>query len=265
MISLIQSSSVSYDDIKAIFTLADMRAQCNISGTAACSFQGLGTRTRTTFIKALKQLNIDYIDLPPFLDTDERTCDLAGYLDQYYDLYIIRHDEHDKLKAFADYSTKPVINAMSFFEHPCEALADIYWFRSHVKPLEEATIALWGPTTNVLRSWGNFARTVGATVLEVSDSSALKYVDSPVDLVVTDGWPAGSDYRDQDSLDLGYFEQLGYPLLLPTPPFTIGQEVGFDPLKYPGYVGYEQKTSLLTVQKAIICWLMKLTERNCHG
>jgi ornithine carbamoyltransferase len=49
---------------------------------------------------------------------------------------------------------------------------------------------------------------------------------------------------------------LGKPKLLPTPPFSIGREIALDPLLYKGFMGYEQKLDLMTVQKAILSYLM---------
>jgi ornithine carbamoyltransferase len=45
---------------------------------------------------------------------------------------------------------------------------------------------------------------------------------------------------------------MGHPRLLPTPPFSIGRELAFDPLDYPGFTGHAQKALLLPVQKAIL-------------
>jgi hypothetical protein len=145
---------------------------------------------------------------------------------------------------------------MSSLEHPCEALADAHWFHSSVKPLDQASIVLWGPVTNVLRSWANVARSCGANVKHIYKVSEA--LPENVDLVVTDGWP--QMYTDQSSsLTIGCLEQMGLPLLLPTPPFTIGQELAFDPLIYTNFAGYEQKLCLLEVQKAIIRYVI---ERN---
>jgi hypothetical protein len=43
---------------------------------------------------------------------------------------------------------------------------------------------------------------------------------------------------------------------LPTPPFSIGREITFDPVQYKGFMGYEQKIDLLAIQKAILSYLM---------
>jgi len=251
MVGLIETDSISRDVLQSIFSRVGEQDKTAFTGIIACSFQGTGTRTRTTFIKALQQLGFDYIDLPVFLETEERVRDLAGYLDAYYDLYIIRYSGHEKLKAFAGYSKKPVINAMSAFEHPCEAIADAYWFDSSVKKLESANIVLWGPMTNVLRSWKNVAEAGGARVSNVTDSSTLP---GAVDLVVTDAWPPTAPEESRLGLEIAHLREMGNPVLLPTPPFTVGEEILFDPLRYDGFAGYSQKRYLLDVQKAIILW-----------
>jgi ornithine carbamoyltransferase len=40
------------------------------------------------------------------------------------------------------------------------------------------------------------------------------------------------------------------------PPFSVGREIALDPLLYKGFMGYEHKLDLLTVQKAILNYLM---------
>ncbi len=233
--------------VPAVDTLADV-------GPVAFSFQGSGTRTRTTFLQAISHLGLRSIELPMFLDTKERAQDLAGYLDPFYSLYIVRYHDHDRMKAFSDASQKPVINAMSSLEHPCEAISDVYWFHTTAKPLDQASIVLWGPTTNVLRSWANVARACGANVTLVEKVSEA--LPENVDLVVTDGWPHRHTDRNS-SLTEGYLEQMGLPLLLPTPPFTIGEELDFDPITYANFAGYDQKFYLLKVQKAIIRYVIE--------
>ena len=69
--------------------------------------------------------------------------------------------------------------------------------------------------------------------------------------MITDGWP--SDVEGSLSpLTAEHLAHLGFPALLPTPPFTVGRELCVDPLNYPGFVGYAQKGLLLPVHKAIL-------------
>jgi ornithine carbamoyltransferase len=254
MKNLIDTRSLTAEDIERIWSQVPAVDPPEAVGPAAFSFQGSGTRTRTTFLQALSDLGLRFIELPLFLDTKERARDLAGYLDPFYALYIVRYKNHGRIKAFADASKRPVINAMSSLEHPCEALADAYWFHTTVKPLDRARIVLWGPTTNVLRSWANVAGAGGATVELVEKVPGA--LPENVALVVTDGWP--KDHTDRSlSLTKGHLEQMGLPLLLPTPPFTIGEELDFDPTTYAHFAGYDQKYYLLKVQKAIIRYVIE--------
>ncbi len=254
MKNLIETRSLTVEDIERIWRQVPAVDPLEAAGPAAFSFQGSGTRTRTTFLKALSELGLRSIELPLFLDTKERARDLAGYLDPFYALYIVRYKDHDRIKAFADASKRPVINAMSSLEHPCEALSDAYWFHTTAKPLDRARIVLWGPTTNVLRSWANVAGTCGATVKLVEKVSGA--LPENVDLVVTDGWP--QDHGDQcPGLTEAHLAHMGRPLLLPTPPFTIGEELDFDPATYANFSGYDQKLYLVKVQKAIIRYVLE--------
>jgi ornithine carbamoyltransferase len=250
MDSLIDTESLTRADLEEIWSLVSVDKPLDACGAVACSFQGSGTRTRTTFLQAVEQLGLQCIDLPPFLDTRERIQDLSGYLDPFYALYVIRHQDHEQLAAFAAASKRPVINAMSAQEHPCEAISDAYWFHTTVKPLEQARVVLWGEATNVLRSWRNVAEAAGAVVSLVDHERGP--LPERVDLVVTDGWPRKDGEGGNVVLQRAHLDQMGSPLLLPTPPFTIGEELAFDPLTYPRFVGYEQKACLLHVQKAII-------------
>ena len=254
MKTLLDTRSLTPEAIERIWSLVPAVDPLTDVGPVAFSFQGSGTRTRTTFLQAISHLGLRSIELPMFLATKERAQDLAGYLDPFYSLYIVRYHDHDRMKAFADVSQRPLINAMSSLEHPCEAISDVYWFHTTVKPLDQASIVLWGPTTNVLRSWANVARACGANVKHIY--KVTEALPENVDLVVTDGWP--QMYTDQSSsLTKGYLEQMGFPLLLPTPPFTIGQELDFDPVTYANFAGYEQKLCLLKVQKAIIRYVIE--------
>ena len=229
----------------------------------AWSFEGNGIRTRTTFIQAFNELGMAFIELPNLLKTAERVEDLAGYLDAFYDLYVIRESDHQRLAQFAEHSTRPVINAMSSQGHPCEVLTDAFWLNKTLGPIEQLHICLWGPTTNVLRSWHQLAALLRLRVTHVCDSAfhralpnvAFTHDDNfSADVIITDGWP--KDCGQPTSLSLEILQKMGAPLLLPTPPFTVGQELDFDPRCYANFTGYQQKNWLLPVQKAIIAYVL---------
>jgi ornithine carbamoyltransferase len=256
---LINLADLSAADIRSIWSFAD-KPGTRLSGNVAWSFEGNGIRTRSTFLQAFRALNLEYVELPNLLKTSERACDLAGYLDSLYDFYVIRESNHARLTEFAMASRRPVINAMSSDGHPCEVLTDAYYIDSVLMPIERAKICLWGPPTNVFRSWHELAGVLGLQLVHACDSRFhrdLPHVvftdttDLAADVVITDGWPKNIDAADW-SLTEQHLAGLGNPKLLPTPPFTIGCELSFDPRNYDGFTGYKQKQLLVPVQAAIL-------------
>lgn len=262
---LIDLTGLTPADVERIWALAEDGPL--LHGTVAWSFEGNGIRTRTTFIQAFRELGLSFTELPNLLKSAERVEDLAGYLDPFYSHYVVRESNHQRLAAFAQASRRPVINAMSSNGHPCEVLTDAYFIDRSVMSLSEACVCLWGPTTNVFRSWHELAAVKGLRVIQVCDeahhlpSSAVRFqtqAPSQVDVVITDVRPAHAE-GTQRSLTLDDLRQMGQPALLPTPPFIIGAELGFDPLHYPGYVGYAQKELLLPMHKGILRWVSETT------
>ncbi|MBE7367992.1 ornithine carbamoyltransferase [Ramlibacter pallidus] len=256
---LLRISDLRAADIEAIWSLVG-GGDASLRGTIAWSFEGNGIRTRTTFIQAFRDLGLAFTELPNLLKTDERACDLAGYLDPFYDAYVVREANHARLAEFAAASRRPVVNAMSSQGHPCEVLTDAFYLHTRVAPLERARVCLWGPTTNVLRSWHELAGVLGFPLRHACDRRFHETLDKvtfteaailPADVVITDGWPQGAD-DPRWSLTEEHLARMGSPMLLPTPPFSIGRELAFDPLRYRGFAGYAQKQLLLPVHKAIL-------------
>jgi ornithine carbamoyltransferase len=254
---LLRISDLAAADVRAIWSLAAAPIE-PFSGTVAWSFEGNGIRTRTTFLQAFRELGLASTELPNLLKSIERPRDIAGYLDPFYDVYVIRESSQQRLAEFAAASCRPVINAMSSEGHPCEVLADAYFIHTAVRPIESARVCLWGPPTNVLRSWQELAAVLGMTMHHVCDArfherrSNVDFTDTidfQADVLITDGWPSGQEGAGLTEADLA---GMGHPRLLPTPPFSIGRELSFDPRNHPGFAGYDQKKVLVPVQKAIL-------------
>jgi ornithine carbamoyltransferase len=257
---LISTHDLSGEALELIFSMADAKqTHCTASSGSetlpvAWSFEGQGIRTRASFLQAFRDLGLAYTELPNLLKTSERVEDLAAYLDPWFSIYVIRESNHERLAAFAGASRRPVINAMSAFEHPCEVITDAFYIDRMIKPLRTVKLVLWGPSTNVFRSWEGLAAKGIVSVLQVDATGPLP---DDADLVITDVDPAGQGVYDAyAALTQEHLGLMGNPALLPTPPFQIGREISFDPVNYSGFVGYAQKSYLVPVQRAIMQWLL---------
>jgi len=280
MMHLTAITDLGASDIEAIFRLAEapgrtdrdaIQTRSSPSGqaepspsTIGWSFEGNGTRTRTAFLQAFRDLGLACTELPNLLKTSERPKDLAAYLDPFYAAYVIRDTDHARLCAFAQASSRPVINAMSSQGHPCEVLTDACFAARSIGPLVSLRIVLWGPSTNVFRSWQELAQVLGLQIEQVCPARwheslpGVRFLTEPpakADLVITDAPPAGA-LDEPWALTQAHLQAMGMPRLLPTPPFAIGRELQFDPVDYPDFVGYRQKALLLPVQKAILRHLL---------
>jgi ornithine carbamoyltransferase len=116
----------------------------------------------------------------------------------------------------------------------------------------------------VFKSWHELAGVLGFELVHLCDAQfheTLAHVrfsesiDDSTDVLITDAWPKGFE-NPRWSLSSKHLDAMDQPKLLPTPPFSMGREIALDPLLYKGFMGYEQKLDLLTVQKAILSYLM---------
>ena len=163
--NIVSLADLAAADVRAIWRLAGAPDE-PLAGAVGWSFEGNGIRTRTTFLQAFRELGLSFTELPNLLKTQERVCDLAGYLDPFYSIYVIRESNHTRLAEFAAASRRPVINAMSGAGHPCEVLTDAFYVDTALMPIANARICLWGPPTNVFRSWHELAGVLGLSAYE---------------------------------------------------------------------------------------------------
>jgi ornithine carbamoyltransferase len=87
------------------------------------------------------------------LDTREPTQDVARVLSSMCDGIMARTFEHSKVTRLAQFSNVPVINGLTDFSHPCQAMADVMTLSEHFDgKLEGRTVAFIGDGNNVARS-----------------------------------------------------------------------------------------------------------------
>ncbi len=270
---LLTIDTLTPGDVTDLFQLARRLRQDDqrrFSGRSAIySFEGNSLRTRATFLKALSDLNITAIELPNLLKTAEPKRHLAGYLDQWCDLYIVRDANHTAIEELAYASQRPVINAMSASAHPCEVLGDAFFLQEHFGELERLKFCLVGPPTNVLNSWRSLCEVLHLPYVWAAppDSQLADGIPQVHDLaeglsgahvVLTDSWPAGfADRRYQVTRQSLAVTAPG-ALLIPCPPFNTTQEISAEVIASPYFAGYSQKRDLYLIQKAILVAVLSL-------
>jgi len=118
-------------------------------------FDKSSTRTRVSFQVAMSRLGGTTIDLNPTtsqIGRGEPIKDTARVLSRYCDVIAIRTFDHSDLEEYAKWCTKPVINALTDLEHPCQALADFLTIHEEFFDFNDVTLTFIGDGNNVANS-----------------------------------------------------------------------------------------------------------------
>ncbi len=118
-------------------------------------FDKSSTRTRVSFQVAMSRLGGTTIDLNPTtsqIGRGEPIKDTARVLSRYCDVIAIRTFDHSNLEEYAKWSTKPVINALTDLEHPCQALADFLTIHEEFSDFKDVVLSFIGDGNNVAHS-----------------------------------------------------------------------------------------------------------------
>lgn len=118
-------------------------------------FSKASTRTRVSFSAAMYQLGGQVLDLNPMVtqvSRGEPLQDTARVLDRYLDVLAIRTFAQADLETYAKYAEIPVINALTDWAHPCQALADLMTIKECFGQFSGVTVTYLGDGNNVAHS-----------------------------------------------------------------------------------------------------------------
>jgi ornithine carbamoyltransferase len=159
---LLSIRDLTRDELLALLALAaDVRehpapyAQALAGRTLATIFEKPSLRTRVSFHVAAYQLGAHAIDLGAQeigLGGRESLEDVARTLDHLVDGLMIRTFAHDLVERLAALASIPVINGLTDFSHPCQALADFLTMHDVKKRLAGLRLAFVGDGNNVANS-----------------------------------------------------------------------------------------------------------------
>ncbi len=262
---------------------------------AALLFEKPSLRTRVSFDVAVHQLGGHPIYLGPDevgMGTREPVADVARVLSRWVDVIVARVFSHETLKLLAQYSSVPVINALSDLEHPCQALGDILTIYEKKGRLQGVTVAFVGDGNNVATSLVLAAASVGANFVIASpvgheipsvawreaqsrassNGSRMTHVTSPqeavknADVVYTDVWASmGQEDQRRERLRAFAGYQVNETLLghaakdaifMHDMPAHPGEEIAEGMLDHPQSVAFDQADNRLHAQKAVLAGII---------
>jgi len=151
--------------------------------TLAMIFQKPSLRTRVSFEMGMRHLGGHAIYLGPdeiALGHRESVADVARVLSRYVDGIMARVFEHDHVVQLAHWATVPVVNGLSDYNHPCQALADLLTMQEHCGRLAGLRLAYVGDGNNVLNSLLSGAALAG---MEIVAATPAGY--APSEAVIT--------------------------------------------------------------------------------
>jgi len=197
---LLSVADLGGEDIRLLLSDAiDMKAQgwlSMLSGKAlAIMFEKPSLRTRVSFELAMRQLGGETVYLSPAevgLGERESIPDVAQVLSRYVDAIAARTFSHQTLEVLADYSGVPVINALSDWEHPCQALADLLTIHEKKGELQGLTLAFVGDGNNVARSLMLAASLVGMN-FKIASPSGYAIDDRTLHLAQSNASSSGGE------------------------------------------------------------------------
>jgi len=258
-------------------------------------FEKPSTRTRVSFEVAVTSMGGHALVLRSDelqLGRGETIGDTGRVLSGYADAIVLRTFGQDRLELLAEAADIPVVNALSDFSHPCQALADLQTIREQKGTLEGLALAYLGDGNNVAHSLMFAGAKVGMDVrvasppgyepsAQVAERSSLIGAEtggrttvtnvvaeaaSGADVLYTDVWASmGQEsqsgeraeilahYRlDGDAVDLAKEDVIVMHCL----PAHRDEEIAAEVLDGPHSVVWDQAANRLHTQKALLAWLL---------
>jgi acetylornithine/N-succinyldiaminopimelate aminotransferase len=181
--------------------------------SVAMVFEKSSLRTRVSFETALYELGAHPIYLTKAdigIGSREAMKDVAQNLSRWCNMVVARLYWQKDLQVLADNSDVPVINALTEWEHPCQALADMLTVKEKFGD-EKVKITYVGDANNVSRSLAKLATRMGYPVTicgpenfrldplpGLHQTASLEEGLADAKVVYTDVWVSMGDEHEQE-------------------------------------------------------------------
>ncbi len=264
--------------------------------TLALIFEKPSNRTYVSFSVGMYQLGGNSIYLGPEqikLGVRETIHDVAKTLSRYVDAIVLRTFAHENVLEMAKFASVPVINGLSDFSHPCQALADTFTILENFGKFKGLTMAYIGDGNNVCNSLlfiseklginFNVATPVGYQPDPVIFKNAADFAEKAgikirlynnaeeavkgADVIYTDVWASMGQEKEAEQRRNAFKEfQVTAKLVslagknclvMHCLPAHRGEEISDDAIDGKHSVVFDQAENRLHVQKAILVKLLK--------
>ncbi len=131
-------------------------------------FQKPSLRTRVSFDMGMRHMGGDALYLSPAevgLGQRESIADVSRVLSGYVDAIMARVFAHDHILQLAQWSSIPVINGLSDYNHPCQAMADALTIQEEFGNLKGLNVTYVGDGNNVAVSLMHICAKLGANFI----------------------------------------------------------------------------------------------------
>jgi ornithine carbamoyltransferase len=258
-------------------------------------FEKPSLRTRASFQAAMAQLGGASFFLTgneAGLGSRETVPDFARVMSQYVDAVVLRTFSHATVEVFASFASCPVINGLSDYYHPCQALADLFTCKEEFGKLEGRTLAFIGDGNNVARSLAiccaklsvNFVLAApegygfDKAFLDLYERDLPKryflqngkpeHAVEHADIIYTDVWTSmGQEAERERRMQVFSGYQVNEALLAQAPaharfmhclPAHRGEEVSAGVMDGKRSLVFQQAGNRMHAQKALLLWLLGL-------
>jgi ornithine carbamoyltransferase len=133
--------------------------------TLAMVFQKPSLRTRMSFDMAMRHMGGDALYISPDeigLGKRESVADVARVIAGYVDVLMARVFAHEHVLELAKWASIPVINGLSDYNHPCQAMADALTIYEKFGKLKGLNVTFVGDGNNVAVSLMHICAKLGA-------------------------------------------------------------------------------------------------------
>lgn len=143
-------------EVKARLKSGDSSFKPFAGKSMAMIFTKPSMRTRVSFETGFFKLGGHAIYLGPDdiqLGKRELTKDISRVLCRYNDMIMARLFAHEDILELAQYSSSPVVNGLTDYNHPCQIMADILTVKEHIGRYEDVKVVYVGDGNNIVHSW----------------------------------------------------------------------------------------------------------------